>query len=116
MIICRHAHDQLAAIHVAEVFDRHNLVVVSMVPVTDLVEDKNAMRGMNNQPVMVQKNYWMIVAQGEDVDCGQIDRDIAINENGPRSIVESLADIDEIIEEGERGQENDIRHGKEPVH
>ena len=116
MIICRHANDQLAAIHIAEVLDLHNLVVVSMVPVSDFVEDKEAMRGMDNRPVMIQRSYWMIVAQGEDIDYPQIDRDIEEKENGPKTIVESLEEIDRIIEEAEGGEEDDLRHGKEPVH
>lgn len=96
MIIFRDAHDKLAAIHVAQAFDRNDLIVVAM------AFDPSS-------------SSWLIVGQGESADISQIDKDIKALELGPRSIIEDLDEIDRIIAEAESGEEDDIRHGQEPT-
>lgn len=95
MIIFREAKDELAAIHIAQAFDRNELVVVTM------AFDPTS-------------QTWLVVGQGEAADINQIDKDIKALEYGPRSVVEDLAEIDRIIEEAESGEENDLRHGEKP--
>lgn len=94
MIIFRTASDQLGAIHIAQAFDKHELCVVSMVPHITLVEAKEAMRGMENLPVMEQKQVWLVVGQGASVDIEALNADIEGIEHGPlvRSYVEEVPD------------------------
>ena len=54
MIIFRTANDQLGAIHIAQVFDEHELCVVCMVPHTALVEDKKKL-------IAYEEQVWLVV-------------------------------------------------------
>lgn len=100
MIIFREAHDKLAAMHIAQVFDRHELCVVSMVPVSE-PKDDGILGGTIFSPATC-KNTWLVVGQAAEMDISAIDRDIQVAEKGPRSIVEDLNEIDEIIADAEK--------------
>lgn len=104
MIIFREAHDKLAAMHIAQVFDRHELCVVSMSQVIEK-EDEGILSGTIFSAGGL-KTTWLIVGQGEEMDIAAIDRDIHVTERDPGSFVEGEPD----------GQENDLRHGQESTH
>jgi hypothetical protein len=76
MIIFRTADDMMAAIHVAQVFDKHGLCVVSMAQV------KGAMLVASVGVGISQKTTWLIVGQGAEVNITQLNADIKENENG----------------------------------
>jgi hypothetical protein len=92
MIIFRTADDMMGAIHVAQVFDKHGLCVVSMVPIlhhkTDvpLPEARILLDVIDPKP---RQTIWLIVGQGaEEVDTAQINQDIAEAEKGPKGYAE----------------------------